>query len=205
MTSQSGLLDQSKAAISLKVGSPGKLTLSHVIVSLLAEEIKRKPNRRGNSGNNARALYTSKLNFGSKKQGKRPNTAFNRSTPGPSVKKKGNCNWCRIPGHYERECRKKMASEANRQAAPKTNLTTASTSSSKPTVLVSYKDVSIHKQQAWYLDNGQHTTCVIVRSCLKTYSGWISPRCSPYEMKVSAKLWAPEMLDYRLQLKTCCC
>lgn len=67
MIFQSGFLDQSKAVILLKVGSSGKFILSYVIVSLLAEEIKRKLNRRGNSGNNVRVLYIFKLNFGLKK------------------------------------------------------------------------------------------------------------------------------------------
>lgn len=131
--------------------------LTDVIASLLAEEVKRNANKRGGSSSTARVLYANKQK--GKKEFKKSSN-INGNTFGSSMaKKKGNCNWCRIPGHYERECRKKLAGEP-RRPAPESNVTMASSTSTKPTVLVSCASNIVNEQNAWYIDSrATHHAC----------------------------------------------
>lgn len=69
VTAQTGLLDLSKAALALGMGRP--VSLSDVIASLLAEELKRDSQRRhgASSSGSAKALYSAKNR---QKRGKKP-------------------------------------------------------------------------------------------------------------------------------------
>lgn len=80
----------------------------------------------------------------------------NNNNTSTTSKRKGPCHWCRLPEHFERECRKKMNGEP-RKPPPESHLLT---SGSKPSVLVV---CSVHSERTpymWFLDSGaSHHVC----------------------------------------------
>lgn len=124
-------------------------TLSDVIISLVAEELKRESQRRqGASSSSAQALYSSSK--GKFQKNKKPfNNASSSNSSGPwnSTKKNGPCNWCRILGHFE--CRKKLAGEPRKPMSAQAYVNAA-----KPTVLVCYPTSLLCTTTTWYIDSG---------------------------------------------------
>lgn len=145
VTAQTGLLDQSKAAQALGVGRV--MSLSDVIAGLLAEELKRDSHCKPGSSSSgpSRALYSQRGKPRKFKKPYSPPSGTNASAEGPS-KRKGSCNWCRIPGHFEKNCRKKLAGEPRRPAPAQANMSTAA----KPTVLVFFPISLLCTQTSWY-------------------------------------------------------
>lgn len=159
-TSQFGLINQSKAA--LKLGMGQEITLSDVISNLLAEQVQRDSHKRGSgSSSSAKALFVSK-NKTNKPYKQKDGNSFNSSAKRKA--KKGPCNWCRIPGHYEKECRKKLAGESRRPAIPETHVT-----SSKPTVLLARVTRDPKLKDSWYLDSGASDHVTYGRSLFTSY------------------------------------
>lgn len=130
-----------------------ELTLSDVIASLLAKELKRDSTKRGSSNGTAHTLFASKQKFN--KNFKKPGSNATLSSTS-AARKKG--TW--IPGHYVRKCRKKTASEPRRPAVPESNLATVNSSKTKPTVLVSCANMPSNSSSEWFLDSGAtHHVC----------------------------------------------
>lgn len=147
VTTQYSLINQSKAAAKLQMGT--ELTLTDIISNLLAEEVCRDLHKRSGTagGSTSRAVYSSRPKF------RKPKKPFaggeSSSVPVQNHRKtKDPCNWCKIPGHFERECRKKQAGEPRRNALPETHL------ASKPSVLVTSSINITCGPQDWYVDSG---------------------------------------------------
>lgn len=132
--------------------------MSSLTSNLLAEEVKRDSHKRGSSSLSAKALYVSK---GKPRK-------FRKNSPGGSlhtgqssgsilqIKTKGTCNWCRILGHFEKECCKKLNGEPRKPPLEFHMLTTPS----KPYVLVICSVHDACTTNAWFLDSGaSHHVC----------------------------------------------
>lgn len=157
VTTQTGLIGMSKAAVSIGVGR--HMSLTDVISNILAKEVKRDSHKRGSASSSmARALYVAKGK--QRRFQKNPMSSSSQSnTPSgsnPILRKKGSCNWCRLPGHYKKECRKKQNGEP-RRPPPESHVLT---STSKPSVLVTCEIYTTHMSETWFLDSGAtHHVC----------------------------------------------
>jgi transposase InsO family protein len=121
------------------------LDLEFVTARLMHEELKRKEIAAATAaGSSSGGLESA---FYSKPQ--RPNRA---AVPGPSKAKSGNCNFCGKPGHWARDCRKRLeqqhrnVEEAHQAFEPQEHLFAATGSAAC--------------KQFWYVDSGasQHLT-----------------------------------------------
>lgn len=117
--------------------------LTDVILNFLSEEVYRIFYKKGGSFsiyNMVRVLYTSKgLNRKERK------FFFFRVFSS----KKGKCNWCKISGYFERECRKKVVGEFRKVILSELYVT-----SIKSVVLVFSVYIIMRKNKLWYLDSG---------------------------------------------------
>lgn len=96
------------------------------------------------------------------------------SSSDASKKKPGNCRWCGLPNHWERDCRKKAAGEPRKVAAATSHVAAKKTAKSSATILTVCTASpsacsSTHKSQSWYLDSGASSHICHNRQAFSTY------------------------------------
>lgn len=116
VTSQNTMITLAKqvaAATGTPMGAMSVMTVNSLIAAVIQEEATRSQHK--SAGKN-HALFTSKPN--SNKFQKKPQRGgtYHKGQPSGSgqasnSKRTGNCRWCGIPNHWERDCRKKKAGE----------------------------------------------------------------------------------------------
>lgn len=90
-------------------------TLGAVIGALYQEEQTRLMRGQGQHKNKIDKVFSAWRGRGRGRgriQSQRPSHSSGQGTN--TQKRQGNCNWCGLPGHWARECRKKKAGESQR-------------------------------------------------------------------------------------------
>lgn len=142
----------------LRTAAATGVSLSNTIGVLLEEETLMSLNRPQSSQN--RALYAGRGarggqggQFANRQNWQtRPRTVGARTPPNPNHKRL-TCNWCKLVGHIEANCRKKRMGKP-RKTSPEANVTSRPKMSNANIILAVYLAHAKFDERTWFVDSG---------------------------------------------------
>lgn len=166
------------------------LNLNELVGALMQEEALRSSQRGSSHKSQSQVLYAGKPSNRNFKRGPRPPGNRAKSVGDSTLPRKraGNCNWCGLPNHWERECRKKKAGEPrkNLPPSPEVNFVKKGKASSSvllmlatfqknehehryPQLCTAYHNTEDVDSTGWYIDSGATSHICCDKECFTTY------------------------------------